>query len=156
VAGSVDQALRAQRIIVGGLIGGVLSFAAMASIVGPVSRTPDPKLAHWMPMAVALLSAGSAVRYAMLRRSLTTSLRARADQLRQQTDPTGLILEEYRRFVVVGGGLIEGPAFFAIVTYLVTGNRPALWAAGLAVVLLAAHFPSIGALRRLAEAVTRW
>jgi len=91
----------------------------------------------------------------MLRRSLIRSLRARATELQQQSDPSGLIVEQYRGFVVAGGGLIEGPGFFAAVAYLVTGNRLALAAVGLALILLAAHFPSAAALRRLAEAAAR-
>lgn len=153
--GSVDEAIRALRIVVGGLMGGLLSFTVLASIVGPVSRSPDLDLAPWMLIAVAVFGGGCAAAYAMFRRSLLRSLSARAAELRQQSDPSRLIVEQYRRFVVAGGGLIEGPGFFAAVTYLVTGNPLALGAAGLAVALLAAHFPSAGALRRLAEAAAR-
>lgn len=153
--GSVDEAIRALRIVVGGLMGGLLSFTVLAAIVGPLSPSPDLDLAQWMLIAIALLGSGCAAAYAMLRQSLIRSLGARATELRQQSDPSGPIVEEYRRFVVAGGGLIEGPGFLAAVTYLVTGTPLALGAAGLAVALLAAHFPSAGALRRLAEAAAQ-
>ena len=152
---SVHEAVRGLRIVIGGLMGGLLAFAVLASIVGPVSRSPDPDRARWILIAVALLCGGCAVRYAVLRRSLIRGLGARGTELRQHSDPSGLIVEQYRGFVVAGGGLIEGPGFFAVVAYLVTGNRLALAAVGLALVMLAAHFPSTAALRRLAEAAAR-
>jgi hypothetical protein len=56
-----------------------------------------------------------------------------------------------RRFAVAGGGLIEGPTFFALVVYLLSGLTLVLGAAGLGIALLGAHFPTASSLRRLAE-----
>jgi hypothetical protein len=64
-------------------------------------------------------------------------------------------LKDYRGFTVVTGGLIEGPGFFAAITYLLTGNLLALGALGIAVALLVAHLPSADKIRRLAEAAAQ-
>ena len=155
MAESVDEAVRAMRIVVGGLIGGLLSFTTLALIVGPLSPSFDPNVTRWMLIVVLLLGGGSATGYFTLRRSLIRSLATRATELRQRSDASTLIGKEYRGFAVAGAGLIEGPGLFAAATYLLTGNGLALAAVGIAVGLLFAHLPSAGAMRRLAEVASR-
>lgn len=155
MAESVDEAVRAIRIVVGGLIGGLLSFGTLAAVLGRLSLSFDPDRARWILVVVVFLGLASATGYFALRRSLIAKLATRASELRQQSDPSVLILADYRGFIVAGGGLIEGPGFFAIIAYLVTGNVLALGAVGIALALLVAHLPSAGAIRRMAEAAAQ-
>jgi hypothetical protein len=152
---SVDETVRAMRIVVGGLIGGLASFGALAAVLGPLSPSFDPNLGRWMLVGIVLFGLGSATAYFTFRRSLMAKLATRAVELRQQSDPSVLILADYRGFTVVAGGLIDGPGFFAAITYLQTGNPLALGALGIALALLVAHLPSAGAIRRLAEAAAQ-
>ena len=148
---SVEEVVRSGQIVIGGLMGGLLCFAAVAVALAPVSDSPDPQLGALMVGALTVLAAGCALGYRVMRRSMLQQLRARAAEMRQERDPAGPIVNAYQGFVIQGGGLIEGPGLFALVIYLVTGHPVALGAAGLALVLLALHLPSEAKLRRLAE-----
>jgi hypothetical protein len=152
MAQSVDEAFRVLRIMIGGLIAGLLAFAAVAAAVaGSVARPRDPELSLMMVGILGVFALGSAVGYAMQYRQLLRCLRAHATELSLLGRPPETIVEPYRRFVIVGGGLIEGPAFFSIAVYLLTNYVAALAVAGFAVVLLFIHMPSQGALQRLLE-----
>jgi hypothetical protein len=152
MAQSFDEAIRGLRIVIGGLIGGVVAFAAVAAgVAGSVARPEDPGLLLAMLGVLGLSIVGSAVGYAMQYRQLLRCLRAHPTELSPLGSPPEAIVEPYRRFVVVGCGLIEGPAFFAIVVYLLTNHVAALAVPALAVVLLFVHMPSRDALQRLLE-----
>lgn len=84
-------------------------------------------------------------------RAVDEAVRARVPELRQANDPSEVVAQSYRRFAVVGGGLITQPAFFALITYILIKNPVALAVAGSGVFLLALHMPSHEHLRRLPE-----
>jgi hypothetical protein len=155
MAESVEAVVRALRPVIGGLIGGLLSFTMVAFIAGPLSPSFDPDLAGWMLVAIVFLGAGSATGYFMLRRSLIRRLATRAAELRQQSDASALIGTDYRGFAVAGAGLIEAPGLFAALTFLLTGNRLALAAVAVVVALLVAHLPSAEKMRRLVDEATQ-
>ena len=157
MAQSVDETIRGLRIIVSGLIAGLGFFTIVIAFgVGPLSRTPDPFLSRALPIGLGLFAVAAAAAYTVVRRKILNDLRARASAMRQVQDPSPLALDEYRRFVVAGGGLIEGPGFFAGIIYLLTGQPVALAAIGLAIALLATvHFPSAEKLRAFAEEAAR-
>jgi len=114
-------------------------FAVIATAVGPL--THDARMAHWMLIAIGVLGTVSAAKYALLRRSFHRDFAVRAAELRQQGDPSGLAVGEYRQFIVTGGALIEGPAFLADVTYLLTAHWLALGAVALAMPCWPRTFP---------------
>lgn len=151
MAQSVEDGIRACRIVIGGLIGGLVMFAAVAMLVAPVSPSPDPTVTAALFGALAVMGMGCAMGYGALRRALFNELRARGSELTHEGDPAGVIMDRYRAFVIAGGGLIEGPGFLALITYMVSGNVAALAAAGIAVLLLILHVPSAEKVRRLAE-----
>jgi hypothetical protein len=151
MAESVESEVRATRIVVGGLIAGLTMFSLIALAVGPINKSPDPLLGRLMLAGLALAALAGAAAYFALRLAMRRDLAARAAELRQHADPATLILARYRQFAIAGGGVIEGPGFFAAMTYLVTGNPVALGAVACVVLLLLAHMPSVDHLRRLAE-----
>jgi len=151
MAESVESTVTALRIIVGGLIAGLTLFSLIALALGPINKTPDPMLGRLMLAGLALAAAAGAAAYVTLRAAMRRDLAARAAELRQHPDPATLVLARYRQFVIAGAGVIEGPGFFAAMTYLVTGNPVAMGAAAGVVLLLLAHMPSADHLRRLAE-----
>jgi hypothetical protein len=85
---------------------------------------------------------------------MVREVRGRATELQQKSNPVEEILPAYRKFVISGGGLIEGPGLFAGVAYLVSGHPGFLVAALLAPALLLAHFPTMERARRLAQRAT--
>ena len=90
------------------------------------------------------------------RRSVIEAMRARtAGAVAAGADAVALVATEYQRLVVLRGGLTEGPAFFALVIYMVSANMLALGVAGAAVILLGANFPSADEMRQLATESAR-
>jgi hypothetical protein len=151
----VDAAIRTLRIIVAALMSGLATLAAVAVVVGPLSRPIDSTTADAMLLALVAVASTSTIAYLLLRRSLTAGLARRASELRLLSDPSSLALEPYRRFVITGGALIEAPALFGVVTYLVTGAVAGLGAVAVALALMAAHLPSAEQLRNLAVDASR-
>jgi len=151
MAESVESTIRGLRVVVGGLIAGLTMFSLIALALGPISKTADPFLGRLMLAGVALMAAAAAAAYFTLRLAMRRDLAARAPELRQHPDPATLILARYRQFAIAGAGVIEGPGFFAAMTYLAAGNPVAMGAVACVVLLLLAHMPSVDHLRRIAE-----
>ena len=118
-------------------------------------RRPLLPIALTAALVLVAAALASASGYVALWRSLAKEVSRRSAELRQMSDPSSLVIEPYRRFVIAGGCLIEGPAFVGVVTYLLTGSLLGLGVIVLALVLLAVHMPSSNKLRRLAEETAR-
>ncbi len=151
MAESVDDAVKALRIIIGGLIMGLGMLAGIGLLIAPILNPPNPQLGSLMLAVLGVMALGSASAYFVLRRAMVRDLAARAAELRQSADPAGLIVLRYRQFAIVGAGLIDGPGMVAGLTYLMTANPIALAAMAAVVLSLLAHLPSADRIRRLAE-----
>ena len=64
----VDQAIRGLRIVVGGLVAGLLAFSAIMAVVGPVLRTTDQAIVEWTPVVLGVVAVASGSQYFLLRR----------------------------------------------------------------------------------------
>jgi hypothetical protein len=155
MAQSVADTIQKLQIVIGTLMAGLAMFFTVVLFVGPVSQQSDSSLADMLLLALVALAVGCGAAYFALHRRLMSDIARRAPELRQAADPTALALEPYRRFVVAGGGLIDGPACFGIAVYLISGGVAGLGAAVLGVILLLAHMPSVAKLRHLAEQAAR-
>ncbi len=151
MAESVDDAVKALRIIIGGLVMGLAVLAGIGLVMAPILNPPDPQLGSLMLAVLGVMALGSAAGYFVLRQAMLRDLAARAAELRQSADPAGLIVLRYRQFAIAGAGLIDGPGMVAGLTYLMTANPIALAAMAAVVLSLLVHLPSADRLRRLAE-----
>jgi hypothetical protein len=151
---SLDQALLQLRIVVAGLLAGLLAFAAVALVMGDaLARRADPQFA-WLLLAVlGLACASTAVGYVVTRRALMRSLGPRAAELRQLADPAPALLDAYRRLTILGAALAEGPGFLALVVYMLTAHPLALAPALASAILVGSQLPSRDGMRRFAEGV---
>jgi hypothetical protein len=147
----LESEIRQLRIVVGGLIFGLVSFLAISSQVAPVLNERERETAGWLLAGVPAFGAASAIGYVAMRRRLSQEIRTRKAERRHEANPLPYMMEPYRRFVVAGGGLIEGPGMFSIIAYAMTGQTMALGAVAAAILLLLAHLPSVEALRRIVE-----
>jgi hypothetical protein len=155
MAQSVEEAIRGLRVIVAGLIAGLLAFAVLAVVVR-TSMTPTGSVPPLVLLGLlAVVAVSSAAAYAAQYTKVVRDLSVRATELRQLADPSSAIVGPYRAFAIVGAALIEGPSFFALIVYILTGQPLAMVAAALGVVLLIAHLPSRSAVRRLGERATQ-
>jgi hypothetical protein len=152
---SIDAVIRALRIVIVGMMMGLVSFSVVALVVGPLSRGGDSSLGDLMLLVLVGLALSCAAAYVLIQRSTKAQLAARAAELRHASDPSSLVLEAYRRSVIIGAALTEAPGFLGIVTYLLTGAIAGLGAVVLALGLLAMQLPSSERLRGLAEGAAR-
>jgi hypothetical protein len=148
---SVDDVIRTCRIVVGGLMAGLLLFAGVALSVAPLTPSPDPQITAVMVVMLLVTAVGCGAGYWAVRRAVTTEMGARLADSPAGADTVPLVVDGYRRLVVIRGGLIEAPGFLALTVYIVTGHVLALGAAGVAVLLLGLHLPSSEEMRRLAS-----
>jgi hypothetical protein len=143
----MEREIRQLQIIVGGLIAGLLSFGAVAGFLGPLLNSRDAGQMQFVLLGIPVMGAACAVAFLAQRRALQKELRDRRAELQD----AATLPAAYRRYVVAGGGLIEGPGMFATIGYLLTGHPLAAGAAGLAVMLLILHLPSLARWERLVE-----
>ncbi len=151
MAESVDDAVKAMRIIIGGLVIGLAVLAGIGLLIAPILNPLDPQFGSLMLAVLGVTGLGSGAAYFVLRQAMLRDLAARAAELRQSADPASLIVLRYRQFAIAGAGVIDGTGMMAGLTYLMTANPIALAAMGAVVLALLAHLPSADSLRRLAE-----
>jgi hypothetical protein len=152
----IDQAIRTLRVVAFGIAASLLTFAAVGAAFGEeIARGISGDVERPLLGILALVSAGSATAYGVMYRQIRGRLKSRVVELRAAPEPLALVLEDYRRLALVRGGVIEGPGFLAVITYVLTGSQLALAVAGLSVVLLLATIPSRAGLQRLADDITQ-
>ena len=153
---TVDEAIRGLRIVNAGLIAGLLMFLAVAVLFkDALASQPDPANEVVMLSVLGLFAAGSAVAYLAFGRVVAVQLAAKEPHLRQAAEPSEAAIGAYRQLSIVRASLIEGPAFFAVVIYMLTSSQLALSAAVLGAALLLVHPPSHAGLRSLIEQASR-
>jgi len=147
---TVDEMVRSLRIVWGGLIGGVVSFCVIVAFLGPLNEGVSP-LEVPLSAVLGLLTLGCVAGGVVMRNAFIQKVRGRAGELRRLPDPLLSLLAEYRGLFIVTCGLIEGPALFALVAYLVTGMKAAIVAVALALLMFVVNFPSESKARALVQ-----
>jgi hypothetical protein len=141
----MQREIQQLQIIVAGLMTGLLFFSAIATMLGPLNKGNEPM--ERLLLGIPFMGLGCAFVYAAQRRALLQEIQNRRAELRDAAS----VPPAYRRFIVAGGGLIEGPGFFAAMIFLLTGHPLAIAAAGLSLLLLGLHFPTVAKWDRLVE-----
>lgn len=152
---SPAAAIRVLRVIVFALMAGLLLFLVVAPAARPMGDGPPADLSALLIAALGVVAIGIALAYFALRRALTASFARRTMELRQVSDPSRLLIEPYRRFVIIGAMLLDALGVIGFLTYLVTGHPAGLMAIAIAVVMLALHVPSADKLQALAADAAR-
>lgn len=146
---TLESVVRPLQIVVGGMMAGVLSFLGITLFLAPLSPQPDRTLIRSLAILLAVGSLGCAAAYVAQRQRFVREVRARRQELQMLAEPGRSMIEPYRLFIVAGAGLIEGPTFFSLMIFLLSGEKLVLAAPALALTLLALHFPTAGRLREL-------
>jgi hypothetical protein len=152
MAEALEEALKRLRIVLFGLMGGLAAFGTIALGLGPLSKVHDATFTAVLLGVLGLLCVADAVGYRFLRGQVVQGLRARTSELRAASAPLEKVLPEYQRLFIVRAGLTEGPGFFALIAYLVTGSPVALLVAAGALLLLFNQMPSKEGVEALLEA----
>ncbi len=158
----LDDQLRVLPIIVGGLIAGLATFAAVVLMVapgGPFTNTPataapGPSIDVPLLIAVAALLLAGMVGFIAVGASARTRARRawqeRADD-EQGAHAVGSVL---LNTTIVRAALVEGPGLFGCVYTLITGNLAGLATAAVSVAFLVSLVPVRSRSRALLEHAT--
>jgi hypothetical protein len=151
--------VRVQQIIVAGLVGGCLSFLALAvgmRLQGAMPQgDPVPELSYVLVLfAVTALAARAIVPGMIVARSRRAIARGtwRLPEGPRRGTPIGGLLGSdtdeaklaavSQTVMIVSAALLEGVAFFGLIVYLIQGDLAALVIAVLMILGVAAHFPT--------------
>jgi hypothetical protein len=152
---NVNQALRVLRLLLAAMGGGMVVFAGIAVlVVKSGSMDSRPALAPILLPILGLVAILELPVYATMRRGIVSKARQAWDRTPSSDDPAVELLPSYNMLTIIGGALAEGFGLFGTVVFLLTGSWPALAAPAIALVALAAVFPSQDRLNRFVTAVT--
>jgi hypothetical protein len=150
--------VRVMQIIIAALVAGCVFFAVIAIVVSSFnSALDDSQLITFIALGIAVL--------AMIPRVVVPSIMVPAGrkkilrELREKTTEQGTgtrakCFDEVeneagrqmtyllQRKTIISAALVEGPALFLLVAYMVEHSPISLAAAGILVVILALHFPT--------------
>lgn len=137
-----DQVGRLSQIIAGALMMGVVMFAVIVLVVinpGPAQPVDNPgqPILTWMAAGMAAVMLGMrAIVPALVASAGTRQALANGGDLREALAPV------YQTRTIIGNAMLEGAAFFGLVSYLIERNWLSLCSAGTMLVVMAATFPS--------------
>jgi hypothetical protein len=155
MADNVEPSLRVLRVVHLAFVAGLGTFSALAFFVRKASlQSSDPAVVQGAFVGLAVFVGLAAIGFVLQSRQLWRAVRGRAPELLGRPDAAELILPIYRPVAVVQAGLIEGPAFAALVVFILTGRPEPLTVVAVAIALLVARLPSRDRLERLVARAT--
>ena len=158
----LDQRIRTMQIIIGALVGGVLSFAVIAFVVrSSMTETAGTRIISIMAIVVALVCAVATliVPKSIAAQSIQKLALSRPKEdmessaARQPSFSGGMLdwLAIYQTRMLVHAALLEGAAFFLLIAYLVEGMILDPLVAAFYLAALATLFPTRKKIERWIE-----
>jgi len=157
----VGRRVRTLQIIVGGIAAGCLVFMVVAIVVGQQMAAAGAGQGLEVLTFVAfgftamVLAARAVVPAIMVRRGRQAILRGESPvgwrfpeqaasmaDFYEKTGDAGKLMMLYQAKTIVAAALLEGPAFFALLVYLLSQDPVALALGGFLIVGLVLHFPT--------------
>lgn len=102
----------------------------------------DDGLGSTLLLVLPLLALGEMPAYVVLRQAAIARLRRSCADSSSDVERTTALLNGFVILTIIAGAMVEGLGLFGILIYLVSGKTLALLAPGVAIILLAAIFPS--------------
>jgi hypothetical protein len=153
---NVSQALLVLRLLVAAIAGSLVIFAGIAVLLVRSGTTEGmPELIQTLLPILGLVAILELPVYATIRRGILSKARQAWEHESPRDEPAAELLPSYSMLTIIGGALAEGFGLFGTVVFLLTGSWPALAAPAIALVVLAAAFPSRDRLNRFVTAVTQ-
>ncbi|UCD28510.1 MAG: hypothetical protein JSV03_15750 [Planctomycetota bacterium] len=137
----IDEALAALRLIVLGMIGGVVIFVVIVLAVGNRFEG-QPELSSIMLPILVLAAAVAIFVPIVIRRNLIGQARRVIDDVSEDENSTERIIGFVNAYIIISAAVAEGYGLFATVVYLLTKSVPALLMAVIALALLMKRFPN--------------
>ena len=99
---SVDEAIRALRVVTGGLVAGLSAFTGIAVLLkGSLAGSLDADRRTALLVGLACLVGICTAAAALLERAAVAQLARRASELRNVVDPSELAIGPYRQLSIV-------------------------------------------------------
>lgn len=146
------RALRPLQMIVAALIVGVITFTIVALALGGMQsgpgQAPAPaqtgslSMANTLRLVCAALIAGTLMVFPIVRRGQIGVLSRQASG--GDAEDRAQIMQAFTATTIIGGALAEGPALFAAVILLLTGNPVDLILVAVPLLVLLSRFPTAG------------
>jgi len=153
---SVDASMAQLRLIIFGMIGGLVTFSGVAFFVVKGGYETDASAVSWLYPALGAILLVSMIGATIVRRVMVGKLlsaQAGAGGASSREDRIAAALPTYRTWTLVSAAFAEAPALFGIVAYLVSANPIGLLVTALGVLRLVMMLPSQTALENLADAI---
>lgn len=144
---SVDKSLMVLRLIVAATIAGLVAFTGVVMIVGGPQHA-EPEMGRTLVIVLVALAVVATLLPLLLYKPFVNKARFALAEAPQDADSAPIAMPKLFAYTVisVAGGDMLG--FVAAVGHLLTQERTALWAVGLALLLLVRQFPTRGAWER--------
>jgi hypothetical protein len=156
----VRQHLVAMKIMVAGMIAGVLVFFVLSLLVlRPLAGAEGPR--GWLVTSIALAVAAGTIAVRMVvprllvasgrRKILRGHFSARVQPARflptrgdliKRTGDAGRLAILFMDKTITGCVLLEGATFFLLLAFVVEGQMLAMWSAAVLILVMVAHFPT--------------
>jgi hypothetical protein len=138
------------------MAGGLLVFGCVATVVRASGFVwPAEGMGTVLLLILAMLAVGETVAYGVVRQATMRNAQRSYETCSTDTERSALILNSFATVVIIGCAMIEGLGLFGVVIYLVSGKGLGLLAGALAVILLAASFPTAHKFHSFESSVTR-
>jgi hypothetical protein len=144
----VNSVARTTQIIVVALCMGVLSFGLVVFFGGLADEEAEGNTITMTSVAFAVLCLGlsvvvpRAVAAANRRKIAAGTWQPSGNRGNVPDTDAGKLAATYQLKTIIGAALLEGPAFFALMAYMLEGHWLSLIAAGVLLVGLLAYFPT--------------
>jgi cytochrome bd-type quinol oxidase subunit 2 len=130
----MDKDIRAVRILAAALIIGVLLLAGIALFLNKMEATPmasqlDPAMAN---AGIILAAAFISISFWVFKKRNESAAAANDNEKK----------EIYRAAVIVQFALLEAPALFNIIAFMLTGNKQSIIIAACCIIVMLTQFPS--------------
>jgi len=158
----IDKGLTTLRLIVALMAGGVIAFTGViAGLVANGSITPAASQGDVMLVVLLAATVSTAVMYPVVRAQMIRQAQMRLREEAAASRGGGAAAQAawqasmpgYFSVTLIGAAMAEGAGFFGVIILMTSGTWIALLAPGVALLALAALFPTRERLRSFASAV---
>jgi hypothetical protein len=147
--------IRALKLIVAAMAGGILGFSVIARVLIMNDWTaPGDENAQTLLLVLVLTATGALPVYFFFRSSVVNTLRAFWQTNSSHEGSVERIHRGFATLTIIGSGMVEGIGLFGAWIYLITANELGLLASGGAILMLMIMFPTQSSAERFTETIT--
>lgn len=150
----LDKEIMSLRIIIAAMMMGIVAFGAVVLAIGSKVAQDDAELGGMLLAVLGVLAVGELIAYAVLRMATLSSARRQFEQEPTGEDAEVRMMPAWRTLILVRSAMAEGLGLFGLVIVLVTATRTAFVAPVIALIILAAGFPTKDKLAQLTASIT--